>query len=651
MSFFYISKFVGTGREFDANGVDDPFRAPVDTVEGIIDLRGDSTRQAGFCLVATSEKVVRPYRQGMLYLGDDPTANLPVALRDKLAARLSLTLAASSLADVAAELLLNHGTQDMDRSRWNRLKFEGRDRVDPVDGRRGKYREIHLGRRIWEQYYKGGPGTAITESFNQADSTTLGPDLTWTEIAGDLETVSNQLQVVAKGSASLARADSDLATDDHYVEIDVTTLTSTGFTAQVGIYCRMPSTADFTGYVANRRLLTTSAADATIELLKVVLGAGTSLAGPTTQAIATPETVRVSGNGSTIKSYTAGTERQSVTDTAITGNVRGGVRVYESASGENAISDNFAAADLAAGINYTRTVTDPVGVTDITSESETNRDTVTETVAVTDATSRAVTASRTLTESADVTDAITTAKSSQATATDSAVITDSVSVVLTRTVTATDPVGVADSTTAVKTATATITDPVTTTDAVSTAKTISETITDPISITDATAFSKSGDKTETITEAISVTDSVSRVAPAVRSITEAASVTDATSTAKTILVTVTEAVSIIDATSAPKLSSITIIEPVSATDIISRTRSVFRVINEPILVTDSPSRIATAVRTITDPVAVTDSTTKVLSVVGLVTCIGFKRHPDPSLARNPDNAGTRTPPPGGCSSP
>lgn len=272
-----------------------------------------------------------------------------------------------------------------------------------------------------------------------------------------------------------------------------------------------------------------------------------------------------------------------------------------------------------SGINYTRTVTDVVGVTDVTSESETNRDTVAEPVAVTDTTSRTIAASRTLTESADVTDATTTAKSSQAVLTDSAAITDSVSVVLTRTVTATDPVGVTDATTAVKAATATVTEPITTTDAVFTAKTIYETITDPVSITDATAFSKSGDKAETVVESVGVTDAVSRVAPAVRTITEAVSTTDSTSTAKTIVVTVTETIGVADIVSLLKTSAATVNESVTVIDATSSTMAIGRTITDPISTTDVVSRVVTFTRTVTDDVAVTDSSSTGTTLTQTIT--------------------------------
>src|SRR5215471_9494781 len=45
---------------------------------------------------------------------------------------------------------------------------------------------------------------ALNESFNKADSTTLGPDQTWTEQLGDLQVVSNACRAVSTGGASRA---------------------------------------------------------------------------------------------------------------------------------------------------------------------------------------------------------------------------------------------------------------------------------------------------------------------------------------------------------------------------------------------------------------------------------------------------------------
>ncbi len=272
-----------------------------------------------------------------------------------------------------------------------------------------------------------------------------------------------------------------------------------------------------------------------------------------------------------------------------------------------------------SGTNYTRTVTDPVGVTDVTSETETNRDTVTEPVGVTDATTRTVAAARTVTDQTSVTDTTTPAKSSPRTAVDVAGVTDSVSVVLTRVATVADTVGVTDATTPVKAAAATVTDTVATTDAVSTAKAITATVTDPITVTDTTSSSKSGDKAETVTETVGVTDATSRVASANRTTTEPVAVTDTTSTAKTILVTVTDAVGATDSTSLVKTTTATVNESADITDLTSTTMNVGRTATDPITVTDATSRVVTFTRTVTELVSVTDSSSTGTSLTQTVT--------------------------------
>ncbi|MSR57822.1 MAG: hypothetical protein EXS05_09125, partial [Planctomycetaceae bacterium] len=64
--------------------------------------------------------------------------------------------------------------------------------------------------------------TVITESFNQGDSTTLGPDLGWTEVTGDLQTVSNVCKMVGAGNTvGRARATTDLSSNDNYAQCTV----------------------------------------------------------------------------------------------------------------------------------------------------------------------------------------------------------------------------------------------------------------------------------------------------------------------------------------------------------------------------------------------------------------------------------------------
>ncbi len=81
--------------------------------------------------------------------------------------------------------------------------------------------------------------TTHTESFNQADSSTLGPDLTWTEQSGSWDTVSNEVRHLG-GADGFARADADVSGNDNYGQIDIVTLSSG---KALGSTCRMSSSA------------------------------------------------------------------------------------------------------------------------------------------------------------------------------------------------------------------------------------------------------------------------------------------------------------------------------------------------------------------------------------------------------------------------
>jgi hypothetical protein len=91
---------------------------------------------------------------------------------------------------------------------------------------------------------------AFRESFNTGDSDTLGPDLTWTELAGDTDIVSNTARSVTLASEVLVRADHDCDTDDMYVTcvIDATTA---GTAADIGVMLRKDASATKTFYVAS----------------------------------------------------------------------------------------------------------------------------------------------------------------------------------------------------------------------------------------------------------------------------------------------------------------------------------------------------------------------------------------------------------------
>jgi hypothetical protein len=188
------------------------------------------------------------------------------------------------------------------------------------------------------------PTTTITESFNKADGDDLGPDLTWTDIAGNPKIVNNAAVPASVGSLE-SRAESDLSSDDHYAQVVLITAT-TGNGA--GCLIRKDSTATVTEYFARR-------GSGSILCGKMIDGAFTSLASPAAGAFSSPETFKLEADGSTIKTYLNGAETSSSTDTAVTGNLRTGIHINGDANGPPHI-DSFEAADLHAegGAGYRR---------------------------------------------------------------------------------------------------------------------------------------------------------------------------------------------------------------------------------------------------------------------------------------------------------
>jgi hypothetical protein len=190
--------------------------------------------------------------------------------------------------------------------------------------------------------------TTITETFNTADGTTLGPLLTWSEVSGNWTVASNAAVIPIGGVVfGSARAQSDLSSADHYAKVTVVSSdNSSGLFTQVGPSARFNSSAG-TYYAAVLYRFGNS-----LNLQKIVNNVQTGLSGPTI-TVSLPELYEIRCNGSTQKTYQAGVERSSITDTSITGNLRSGICGYTTAG--SATMDDFEASDLAAsGLTYTQ---------------------------------------------------------------------------------------------------------------------------------------------------------------------------------------------------------------------------------------------------------------------------------------------------------
>lgn len=188
--------------------------------------------------------------------------------------------------------------------------------------------------------------TTITESFNKADSSTLGPDLTWTETSGDLLISSNTVIENGQDGYGEARAESDVSGSDHDSQIDVSWTYSGSNDDNARAMARFSSSAR-THYVS---IIGRSTAPG-IRLGKRLSGTFTELGSPSGSTGTDGDTLHCRCSGSTIEAIlNTDSAEHSVTDTSITGNTRGGVACQNAG-----VLDDFQLADLAvSGIVYTQ---------------------------------------------------------------------------------------------------------------------------------------------------------------------------------------------------------------------------------------------------------------------------------------------------------
>ena len=316
MPFYYLSPYVGDGSEQNRFK---PRVADGDWVS--IDF---SSKAGGkVALVRTERKVTTSF--GDLYLGDTLDAQLPLAVVRQLSNRLGVSLAyRGNLRGIVAELLIVQGRED--GSRWRRL------------------RATKGALQIWlrDLIYEMRPimNAAYSESFNQADSTTLGPDLTWTEVQNDWGTVSNRATPQTNNSGSAARAEHDLSSGDHYVESLVRYATSVS--GVVGVAARFDSSAQ-TYY----RAALDSAGR--LDITRTVNGSNTDLASQSRSIAAnTDYLIRLECDGSTIRARVDSDAWLSTTDTQITGNTRFGMAGYR--TNRDLLHDYINSADLYAPV-------------------------------------------------------------------------------------------------------------------------------------------------------------------------------------------------------------------------------------------------------------------------------------------------------------
>jgi hypothetical protein len=182
--------------------------------------------------------------------------------------------------------------------------------------------------------------TTITDNFTRADGADIGNLLAWTTYAPTLathfSTASNAVTTTANNGYDKASADTPLSSDDHYSQV---VLTATDGGNGCGVLVRNDGSAN-TSYEAHFITGGNSLS------YKCEAGSFTNIGVNTAFTFSNPDTIYISADGSSIVRKLNGTTLDTVTDTAITGNLRAGIMANGVPGGH--VLDDFEAADIAA---------------------------------------------------------------------------------------------------------------------------------------------------------------------------------------------------------------------------------------------------------------------------------------------------------------
>lgn len=303
----------------------------------MIDLRPPGEGH-GWAVVATPE---RELDMGV-YLGTDPhevNPALVAAFRDALGFAPNPRIV--TLANLLAGVLIDEARTDGTRHR------PLRPRSALVDGRLTHRWEIYLGNEmIWQ---KDVPviagGATISESFNKADSSTIGPNLTWVKRFGTWSVESNHLHVHADTNEARVVADAPLATDDHFAQIEV--LNASGSDVEGGVMLRASTVSKGDYYE-----VVLEPFDDTTRWQKRVSDTVTSFGIVTLNTnVASPFTIKASVTGSTLRLYYNGTLYQTLTDTSVIDiRTTGVIAAFPDPVPNSSMFDydNFTAADISS---------------------------------------------------------------------------------------------------------------------------------------------------------------------------------------------------------------------------------------------------------------------------------------------------------------
>ena len=188
--------------------------------------------------------------------------------------------------------------------------------------------------------------TTVTEDFNCSDNDSLNCDLSWTELGGDIDIVSNQAKTTTINGRPLAREDSALASDKHYSQVqavDRARNAAAGAFVEWHVMCRVTDLNNF--YIFT---LSDVAGTDQINLFKRVGGTFTQLGAAKNQTISVPHTIKIYYDGINVMAEVDGVIKYIQVDSAVpsafTAGIGGNISNHAS---QYIIEDNFEASDLA----------------------------------------------------------------------------------------------------------------------------------------------------------------------------------------------------------------------------------------------------------------------------------------------------------------
>lgn len=331
----YLSEYIGSGRAgdlFRPRGSEQPGWAAIDLrPDGGATLGGGGLNR---CLLS----LPAPDPDARLYqLATEKGENVPVLVRAGMAARLNATLNYTRLDDLIADLLLRPPARA-----WK-----------PLRDRPTQQLAIYLGGLLSPSPALRALAAVIyDETWNAADSGSLTADLTWSEAIGTgWQIVSNQARMVGNAGYGMAIAQHDTDTDDQRVTASLVTFTrDAAGQVNAALAGRIADADTGTFY---QIIASVSPSWSTKALEKYVSGAGTSLGSVSSASFSLPEAMRLTMDGSSIGGAIGSSTFGPVTDTAISGQTRGGIVGYTTHASNLIALDNFELRDVTAVLSAT----------------------------------------------------------------------------------------------------------------------------------------------------------------------------------------------------------------------------------------------------------------------------------------------------------